>query len=88
MADRPSKEAARLAFVDLTNAMAQYLATQGWTALVAGPARVQQQQDARPNHFELVITFTGGQTKTPAPGPPAVRRTRGKRQPRDLWGKR
>lgn len=48
------------AFSALATAVGAYLTSIGWSALVVGNPRVQQQPLARPMNFEFVVQFTGG----------------------------
>lgn len=50
-------------FGRLTLEINRYLNTVGWSALVIGRARVQQQPGARKFNFEFVVDFTGGKKK-------------------------
>lgn len=45
---------------DLIDHAAKYLKEKGWSMIVGGPVRVQQDFACREYHFELVIPFTGG----------------------------
>lgn len=53
----------RAAFNDMADAIGKYLKTIGWSALVVGRPRVQQQPLARNFNFEFVVEFTGGKKK-------------------------
>lgn len=53
----------RAAFNDLAGAIGQYLKTVGWTALVVGRPRIQQQPLAREFNFEFVVDITGRKKK-------------------------
>jgi hypothetical protein len=54
-----------LLFVEMTDAIAAFLTPQGFSILVMGNPRVQQDLTDRKGNFEFVIKFTGR-----APGPP------------------
>lgn len=41
----------------------RYLETIGWSAVVMGGARVQQQPSAAKFNYEFVVDFTGGKKK-------------------------
>lgn len=55
------------AFTRLTSALSEYLEAIGWSALVVGRPRVQQQPHAREFNYEFVVDFTGGKKKDPRP---------------------
>jgi hypothetical protein len=48
-------------FGRLSVALADYLESVGWSAVVVGEPRVQQQPGERAFNFEFVVRFTGGQ---------------------------
>jgi hypothetical protein len=52
------------AFTRLSTALAEYLDAIGWSALVVGRPRIQQQPGALEFNYEFVVDFTGG-TKKP-----------------------
>ena len=47
-------------FGRLTVAVVDYLQSIGWTALIVGGARIQQQAGERKFNYEFVVKFTGG----------------------------
>lgn len=51
-------------FGRLTLEIAKYLEHVGWSALVIGHARIQQQPLARKFNYEFVVDFTGGKKKS------------------------
>jgi hypothetical protein len=51
------------AFTRLSSALGEYLEAQGWSALVVGRPRIQQQPGAREFNYEFVMDFTGGKKK-------------------------
>lgn len=53
----------RAAFNDMADAIGTYLKTVGWSALVVGNPRVQQQPGEREFNYEFVVRFTGGKKK-------------------------
>jgi hypothetical protein len=55
-------------FGRLTQEINRYLNTVGWSAVVIGRARVQQQPGAREFTYEFVVDFTGGKTKPAVAG--------------------
>lgn len=50
-------------FGRLTLEIGRYLDAVGWSALVIGRARVQQQPGARKLNYEFVVDFTSGKKK-------------------------
>lgn len=54
----------RAAFNDMADAIGKYLKSIGWSALVVGRPRIQQQPLAREFNYEFVVDFTGGKRKT------------------------
>lgn len=66
----PSKRAKALRrdpFGRLGLAVQAYLRTRGWSVVIVGPVRVQQQPHAGKFKYEFVLEFGGGQTPTPEP---------------------
>jgi len=51
------------AFGPLAFAVGDYLKSLGWTALVVGSPRIQQQPGDREFNYEFVVRFTGGKKK-------------------------
>jgi hypothetical protein len=50
-------------FGRLAAALGDYLESVGWSAVVVGRPRVQQQPGASTFNYEFVVSFTGGQKK-------------------------
>ena len=65
----------REAFNALADAIAAYLESIGWRALVVGSPRIQHQLLEREFNYEFVVRFTGGRKK------PAKGRTSAKGKP-------
>lgn len=55
----------RAAFVTFSDALAVYLQSIGWNAVVVGRPRIQQEPHAREFNFEFVVEFTGGKKNVP-----------------------
>lgn len=51
------------AFTRLSTALGEYLETIGWSAVVVGRPRIQQQPLAQEFNYEFVVDFTGGKRK-------------------------
>lgn len=51
------------AFADFADALGRYLASIGWSAVVVGRPRIQQQPLARAFNYEFVVDFTGGEKR-------------------------
>jgi hypothetical protein len=53
--------------MELTDAIAVYLSTVGWKALVIGDVQIRQQPDeASHANYEFVVRFTGGKSQSGA----------------------
>jgi hypothetical protein len=50
-------------FGRLSLEIGKYLETVGWTALVVGNPRIQQQAGEQKMNYEFVVKFTGGKKK-------------------------
>jgi len=48
-------------------ALQAYLETKGWSVVIVGNPRVQQQPYAGKFNYEFVVKFSGSQQKTPEP---------------------
>lgn len=46
--------------------IAKYIESKGWSVIVIGPAKIQQQIGAPEFNFEFVVNFTGAKKETAA----------------------